>query len=65
MGYIFAIMQETLDNESVRNCFGISAGKASTLIKAMMADNILQPTGLSKKYAKYNLTSQYREKIFG
>lgn len=62
---ILAIMQETLDNESVRNCFGISIGKASTLIKAMMADNVLQPTSSSRKYAKYTLTPQYREQIFG
>lgn len=62
---ILAIMQEPLDNESVRNCFDISIGKASTLIKAMMADKVLQPTSPSRKYAKYTLTPQYREKIFG
>lgn len=62
---ILAILQETLDNESVRNCFNISIGQASTLIKAMMADNVLQPTNSSKKFAKYSLTPQYREKIFG
>lgn len=62
---ILAIIQETLDNESVRNCFGISIVKASNLIKAMVADKILQVTGSSKKFAKYTLTPQYREKIFG
>lgn len=61
---ILVIMQETLDNEHVRNCFGISIGQASTLIKAMMADKVLQPTSPSRKYAKYTLTPQYREKIF-
>lgn len=62
---ILAIMHEILDNEQVRNCFGVSIGQASTLIKTMMADRVLQPTNLSRKYAKYTLTPQYREKIFG
>lgn len=62
---ILAIMQGSLDNESVRNCFGISIGQASTLIKAMMADNVLYSTSLSRKYAKYVLTQQYRDEIFG
>jgi predicted HTH transcriptional regulator len=35
MMIILAIMQEPLDNESVRNCFDISIGKSSTLIKAI------------------------------
>jgi len=61
---ILAIMQETLDNESIRNCFGISIVKASNLIKAMMAEKVLQATSPSKKYAKYILTPQYRERIF-
>lgn len=62
---ILAIIQETLDNESVRNCFGISSEKASTLIKAMVADKVLRPNSPSRKYAKYILTERYREKIFG
>jgi ATP-dependent DNA helicase RecG len=62
---ILAIMQESLDNESVRNCFGISSEKAGTLIKAMVADKILQSNSPSRKYAKYILTKQYREKVFG
>jgi ATP-dependent DNA helicase RecG len=62
---ILAIMQESLDNESVRNCFGISSEKASTLIKAMVADKILQSNSPSRKYARYILTKQYQEKIFG
>ena len=53
------------ENINFSNCFNISIGQASTLIKAMMADKVLQPTSQSKKYAKYVLTPQYREKIFG
>lgn len=65
MIYILAIMHDTLDNESIRNAFGISSEKASTLIKTMVADKVLQASGPSRKYAKYILTEQYREKIFG
>ncbi len=62
---ILAIMSEPVDNESVRNCLDISSEKAGTLIKAMVADNVLQANSKSRKYAKYVLTEQYREKIFG
>ena len=65
MVIILAIMQEKIDNESVRNCFGISSEKASTLIKSMIADNVLQLSSRSRKFAKYTLTDLYREKIFG
>ncbi len=62
---ILAIMQESIDNENVRNYFNISIVKASNLIKAMVAENVLQATGPSKKFTKYILTPQYREKVFG
>ncbi len=62
---ILAIMKESIDNESVRNYFNISIVKASNLIKAMVAENVLQATGPSKKFTKYILTPQYREKVFG
>jgi len=62
---ILAIMQEKLDNESIRNCFGISGEKAGTLIKSMVADKVLKSDTRSRKYAKYILTDDYREKIFG
>ena len=65
MVIILLIMQDQVDNERVRNCFSISSEKASTLIKAMVVEKILQPSGLSRKYAKYIFTEQYREKIFG
>lgn len=65
MVIILAIMQEKIDNESVRNCFGISSEKASTLIKSLITDKVLQLNTQSRKYAKYILTDSYREKIFG
>lgn len=62
---VLLIMNDKVDNERVRNFFDISAEQASTLIKSMMAEKILQPSGHSRKYAKYILTENYREKIFG
>lgn len=62
---IMIIMQDSVDNESVRNCFEISRDKASTLIKMMVAEQVIISNTSSKKYAKYILTQQYREKIFG
>ncbi len=58
-------MNDRVDNERVRNFFDITAEQASTLIKSMMAEKILQSSGQSRKYAKYILTENYREKIFG
>ena len=62
---IMIIMQEYVDNESVRKCFEISREKASTLIKSLVADKVIQSSGSSRKFAKYNLTENFREKIFG
>ncbi len=61
---IMLIMQEKIDNESVRRCFDITAEKASTLLKSMVVDHIIELSGRSRKYAKYVLTNQYREKVF-
>ena len=65
MVMIMVIMQEHIDNESIRQCFNISRDKASTLIKSLVAEKIIQPMGTSRKYAKYELTEKYRELIFG
>lgn len=62
---ILAAIQGKIENESVRNCFGITSEKASTLIKAMVADKVLQSSSPSRKFAKYILTETYHEKIFG
>lgn len=59
------LLPQTVDNGGVRSCFGVSSEKASTLIKPMVADKVLEPNSPSRKYAKYILTEQYREKVFG
>ncbi|KTD40826.1 ATP-binding protein [Legionella parisiensis] len=65
MVIIMIIMQNYADNESVRKCFSISSEKASTLIKALVADGAIQSSGPSRKFAKYVLSETLREKIFG
>ena len=62
---IMIIMQEHIDNENVRKSFDISRDQASTLIKSLVADKVIQLVGSSRKFAKYNLTENFREKIFG
>jgi len=64
MVLILAVMQGQVDNKSIRNAFGISSEKASTLIKLMVAGGFIQTNNLSRKYAKYVLTEKFREKFF-
>lgn len=65
MVMVLAIMHETFGNESVRDCFGISAVQASTLIRSMIADMIIQPSGKSRKFARYTLSDKVRAQVFG
>lgn len=62
---IMSIMNDHIDNQNVRSIFGISSEKASTLIKWLVADKVLQPNNQSRKFARYTLTENYKEKIFG
>ena len=62
---IMIIMHEHIDNKTIRHYFDISSEKASTLIKSLVAERVIQSSGQSRKYAKYILTEQYREKVFG
>ncbi len=65
MVVILLIMEHEVDNESIRNCFGIAREKASTLIKLLLAENVLTAKGASRKFAKYGLSENYQEKIYG
>jgi len=58
------ILADKIDNESIRHAFNIDLQTAGTLIKSMVADEIIEPVGKSRKYAHYKLTKQYQEKIF-
>ena len=46
---ILAIMQNHIDNHSIRNHFGISLDKASTLIKSAVSEGIFEPSNKSRK----------------
>lgn len=60
---ILLIMESTLDNESVRNAFGIDLNKASTLLKSLVEDNFIEKVGKSSRYAKYTLSQEWKQKI--
>lgn len=62
---ILLIMEDVIENESLRNAFGIDAAKATTLIKALIDEGVIISTTNSRKYAKYRLTEIYRQKVFG
>jgi predicted HTH transcriptional regulator len=58
------ILADKIDNESLRHTFSIDLQTAGTLIKSMVAEEIIEPIGKSRKYAQYKLTKQYQEKVF-
>jgi len=35
-------MEGTIDNESIRNAFGIDLNKASTLLKSLVEDGVIE-----------------------
>ena len=61
------ILDREVDNESIRNTFDISAEQAGTLLKSLVAEQIIEPADnvRSKKFARYVLTPIVRDKIFG
>jgi len=61
---IVLITDGTIDNKTVRNVFDINHDRASTLIKLMVSENRIEAISKSKRFAKYQLTKQYRKKIF-
>lgn len=62
---VMLILEDTLDNEGVRNAFDINTLKASTLIKTLMESGVIKSTTKSRKFARYQLTDEYRQRIFG
>jgi ATP-dependent DNA helicase RecG len=58
------ILADKIDNESLRHTFNIDLQTAGTLIKSMVAEDIIEAVGKSRKYAQYRLTKQYQEKVF-
>ncbi len=62
---VMMILAATIDNESVRQAFGIGMQAASTLLKAMVEEGIVEAVGKGKRFVKYRLTAVYRDRVFG
>jgi predicted HTH transcriptional regulator len=62
---VMLILEDTVDNEGVRNAFDIDTLRASTLIKSLVEDGVIRSTTKSRKFARYQLTQEYRQRIFG
>lgn len=58
---VLILLDSTVDNESLRHIFEISPERATTLIKSMVDEGILEPTTVSRKFAKYSLTKRFKE----
>jgi ATP-dependent DNA helicase RecG len=62
---VLLMLEQEADNESLRNVFNIDSGKASTLLKLLVEENMIRRTGSSMKYARYRLTPEIYNKIWG
>ena len=58
------IIEGKIDNESLRHIFDIHQVQASTLLKSLIDEGIIQIVGKSKKFATYKLTESYRQRVF-
>ena len=58
------IIEGKIDNESLRHVFDIQQVQASTLLKSLIDEGIIQMVGRSKKFATYKLTENYRQRVF-
>ena len=58
------IIEGKIDNESLRHIFDIHQVQASTLLKSLIDEDIIQIVGKSKKFATYKLTENYRQRVF-
>ena len=58
------IIEGKIDNESLRHIFDIHQVQASTLLKSLIDEGIIQMVGKSKKFAIYKLTEDYRQRVF-
>lgn len=61
---VLLILEQELDNESLRNVFSIDAGKASTLLKLLVEEGMIRRTTQSMKFAKYKLSEDFRRKVW-
>lgn len=62
---VLLILEREIDNESLRNAFGIDNMKASTLLKSLVADRLITRVNTSRKNARYRFTEDWEQRIFG
>lgn len=62
---VLLILEREIDNESLRNAFGIDNMKASTLLKSLVAEKLIVRTNASRKNALYRFTDEWNQRIFG
>ena len=60
---ILLILEREIDNESIRNAFGIDLAKASTLLKTLVEEAFIVRASKSLRYAKYRLSPDWIRKI--
>ena len=60
---VLMMLEHEVDNEGIRNAFGIDMTRASNLLKEMVQEGMILRKTSSMKYARYRLTEDYRVKI--
>lgn len=60
---ILLLLEQEIDNESLRNAFGVDATKASTLLKELVGEGIILRKTKSMKFARYRFTDEYLAKV--
>jgi ATP-dependent DNA helicase RecG len=60
---VLLITDQKIDNEAVRNAFDIDRARASTLLKSLVEEGIIEPMGKSRKFAAYRLSKEYVRRL--
>ena len=58
------IIEGKIKNEDLRYLFDIQQVQASTLLKSLIDEKVIEMVGKSKKFASYKLTKIYRQRIY-
>lgn len=57
------IIEGKISNEDLRYLFDIGQAQASTLLKSLLDERVIEMVGKSKKFASYKLTKIYRQRV--
>ncbi len=63
--FILLLLEQEVENESLRNVFGIDVTKASTLLKELVKEEIIYRTTKSMRFASYRLTDRSQKESEG